>query len=138
MFSFLTPYLLYIKLGIIAILVAGAVFVTWKVRSAMAQKDQDEAVAAAVNDISAKLDLERARRESAERFADTKLNDLLKSITNLQAQQTQLRDGIAKERLINKKFYEQALPPGGYEQWKQARKLVGIPSPAAAASSPTP
>lgn len=129
----LAPYLLYIKLGIVAALIAGAATIAWKVRSATAQKDQDKAVAAATKEISGKLDVERTARAKAETQSNEKLDALLISISILQAQQSQIKEGIAKERQANKKFYAQALPPGGYEQWKQARALAG-PSPASSPS----
>ena len=126
-------WFIYVKLAFVAALVVGAVFLTWKVRSAMAKEDQDKAVAAATKEISVQLDTERAARAAAESWSNEKLDGLLKSLSILQAQQAQIKDGIAKERLANKKFYEQALPPGGFEQWKNARALAG-PSPASSPS----
>lgn len=136
----LTP-VLYIKLGIVAALIAGAALLSWRVRSATAKEDQDKAVATAVNDISTKLDSERAARMRAESYSDEKLEKLLKSLSQVQAQQAQLKDSIAKERLANKAFYQQALPPGGYESWKNARALTApltAPPALPAASAPLP
>lgn len=127
-------WFIYLKLAIVVALIAGAVFLTWNVRSAMAKKDQDKAVATAVKEISRELDVERTARAKAETTSNEKLDALLILISNVQVQQAQLKEGIAKERLANKKFYEQALPPGGFEQWKKARALAGS-SPA---SSPSP
>lgn len=136
MFSALTnsPAFIYIKLGLIAAVLAGTFWVSWQIRGVSARKEVAQAVDAAREEFQKGLDEERAKRAAAESLADERLGELLKSMTKVQEQAASIGRNIARERGANPTFYNQPLPPEGVEQWKRARSL--LISPAASSSAP--
>jgi hypothetical protein len=130
----LEPYFLYIKLGVVAALMAGGAYIAWELKAAQAQKAQDLAVSSAVSQIQSKLDEERKMRANIETVVDAKLTALFTAIANIQVVNKTITNNITKERASDPKFYEQQLPDRGYAQWKAARALAtGLP---ASASTP--
>jgi hypothetical protein len=141
-FSFLTPYLLWIKLAAVAALCGAAAYGTYLVMDArivkikaQAETEKQEAVDREVASMKARLNVEVRLRVKYEALVGDKVSALLKSMSNIQEEQQGIAAAIAREREAHKEFYEQPLPPGGYEQWKRARALV---IPVAPASAPTP
>ncbi len=126
-------WFIWIKLAAVGVIVAGACWVTWKVQGAYAKEHEERAVNAAVEQIQKDLDAERTNRKFYQALADEKLADLLKSITKLRIDQAKIGRDLAEARKESPEFYDQPLPPKGYEAWKRARELAGA-SPAA--SSP--
>lgn len=120
-----SPALIYVKLVLLAILVAGAGYAAWSIRGAYADREKEEAVNAAVASIQKDLDTERLLRGQYETLADTRLTALMKSISKLQTDFKAVSGSIAEERKNNPAFYNQPLPDKGYEQWKRARALLG-------------
>lgn len=125
-------YLVYIKLGVVALLVGGAAWVSWQLRSSSIEEEKREAVESATKQLQKDLDTERWLRGKFEALADKKLEDLLISISNIKVEHTTITNNITKEREAHKEFYSQKLPAGGYEEWMKARALVAPP----VASSP--
>ena len=75
-------YLIYIKLGLIGLLVAGAAWISWELRSSSVEAEKREAVESATKQLQKDLDNERWLRGKFEALADKKLEDLLTSISN--------------------------------------------------------
>jgi flagellar biosynthesis component FlhA len=127
------PGLMYIKVALVAALVAGAAWASWRIKAGFAEAEKQEAVAAAVQEIQNDLNVERALRSQYETLAEAKLSALLKSMSDLRAQSERLGRDIQSERQAFPEFYSQPLPETGYEKWMRARNLVASP-PASAAS----
>ena len=137
--SFVSQYALYFKIGVVVILCALAASGTYLVMDArivrlkaQAEEDKRKAVGTAMADVRARLNLEVRIREKIEELVDARLDELMKSISNIRVENKTITNNITKEREVHKEFYMQPLPPGGYEQWKRARAMV------APASSPAP
>lgn len=123
------PWFIYAKLAIAAILLAGAGYLAWHIRGVIAEQEKVEAVNAAVASIEKQLEDERKLRAKFEDLADTKLEALLKSISNIRNEFRSITTDLAKERASNPQFYEQQLPEGGLNQWKRARELLRSSNP---------
>lgn len=132
--TFANPFMLYIKLALVAAVVGVAVWGTWEVRSGMAVKEKAKAVSDAVKQIEKDLEEERRLRAHFQGMADDKLATLLQLISNIKSTHTEIVREVQVERKSNPAFYQQPLPPKGYEQWKRARALVQ--SSAASSSAP--
>lgn len=117
----------------IAALCAGA-YGSWQIKSHYAEIDKTKAVAAATTAAQKEIDKERELRQKYQQLVDVKMEELLKSISNIKVEHTTITRNITKEIQVNREFYVQKLPDGGFEQWKRARALVSPVS--AAASSP--
>lgn len=128
------PWFIYVKLALVASLVAGSAWVAWSLRDAKAVKEQAEAVSAVQEKYQKDLDNERWMRGEFQRLVDDHLAALLKSVSNIQQQSLDINKRVEQELRRNPDFYKQALPPGGYEEWKRARQLAG----SSTASSPRP
>lgn len=128
------PWFIYVKLALVASLVCGAAWASWQVRDAQAIKEQTEVVSKLKEKYQKDLDDERWMRGEFQRLIDEHLNKILISISGIREQSNEIAKRIEQERRANPEFYKQALPAGGYEEWKRARQLVG----SSAASSPRP
>lgn len=123
------PWFIYVKLALAAIVIVGAGYLAWHVRGVIAEKEKAEAVNAAVASIEEQLKNERQLRAKFENLADSKLEALLKSISNIHTEFKSITTDLAKERASNPQFYEQSLPEGGLNQWKRARELLRSSNP---------
>lgn len=126
------PWFIYVKLALGALLLAGAGYIAWNIRGAIAETEKTAAVNDAVAGIQKQLEEERKLRAKFEDLADTKLEALLKSISNIRTEFRVITNDLTTERASNPQFYEQQLPEGGLNQWKRARELLksSNPSPA--------
>lgn len=127
----LAPARGYLKIGAIALAIAGAGYAAWTVKGAFAEREKVEAVSQAVDGINKQLQEEKDLRIKYETQAETRIAELLKSISILQDSFKTVSSNVGKERTSNPKFYEQALPDGGYQQWKKAKELVQSSNPPA-------
>lgn len=96
----------------------------WGIRGDMAQEEKAIAVRAAVAEVQVQLDNERALRAQYEATSTARIEELLKSISNLHAKFTVVSRSLAKEVKSNAEFYDQPLPTGGYELWKTSKGLL--------------
>lgn len=119
---------MYLKLGLLAVLVvsaaAGSAYVAWKLRASTVPAEIQSAVDSAAKQWQDQLAQERELRVYFQGMADDRLARMLKLISNINRESGVISQGIAEERQRNREFYEQQLPPGGYEQWMRARQLV--------------
>lgn len=118
------PYLLYIKIAAVAAVLGGVAYTTWSVRGAYAVKEKEQAVTNAVSAIQHKLEDETRLRVVYEKLADDKLEQLLKSISNIRIVHKTITQTVMQERVANPTFYNQPLPDKGYEQWAAARQMA--------------
>lgn len=116
------PWLVYIKLAIIAILVALAVFLTRNYYAAMQDRMVQIAVGDAVREVNRAYSMERERRIAAEGEVKERYKELVKAIADIKVSNTIVQETIIKEVASNPQFYKQQLPKAGYEAWLKARK----------------
>lgn len=119
----LAPFALYLKLAVIAALVAGAVWVTWELRGADIEKEKQKAVTEAVLDMTQQYNQEREWRLHYQAQAD-KFGEVLTAINNIKIEHKTVTNNIIKEIERDPKFYGQALPEGGRKAWMDSRALV--------------
>jgi Tfp pilus assembly protein PilO len=124
----------YVKAALALAFLTALVTFTWSVRGLYAEKAKQAAVQQALREAQAKIDAEVKLRLHYQGLADTKLEALLKSISNIKVEHRTITNNITREREIHKEFYAQPLPESGYELWKRSRALVTPLAPAA--SSP--
>lgn len=132
--NFLAPYMIWIKLGLIGIAVAGAAYLAWDYRGALNEREKVEAVNKATEEIQKELNHERTLTSLYRNLADDKLTQLLTKIGDIKITNKTINTTILQEVDSNPQFYSQPLPVKGYEQWLKARSLVS--PPALPASSP--
>ena len=126
----MSPFWAYLKLGAAVAVIALVAFFTWQIRGLQAEHDQQEAVEKVTREAQARLNTEVRLRVHYQDLADTRLEELLKSITNIKLEHKTITNNITKEIEIHREFYDQALPEGGYEQWRKSRALAsGASSP---------
>lgn len=121
-----------VKIGIAAAALLASAWGAWYVRAAIAEKETRAEVKKAVDAIQKDLNEERRINALYKDLSDKKLEALLERVSNIRVEHTTITRNITKEREIHREFYAQPLPPGGYEEWKRARSLVG---PSAASSA---
>ena len=128
----LTSAGVYFKLWLAAAALLAAAWGSWYVRSVIAERETREAVKKEVAKIERDLKEERRINALYKEISDKKLEELLERVSNIRVEHTTITRNITKEREIHREFYAQPLPPGGFEEWKRARSLVG---PSAASSA---
>lgn len=128
--KFLEPYLVWIKLGLVLVLVAGAAYLAWDYRGALNEREKVEAVNKAVEEIQGKLNEERRISAIYKNLADLKYEVLMGKISNIKITNKTVNTTILQDVKDNPEFYSQPIPPVGYTQWQKARSLVASPSAA--------
>lgn len=136
--SFLTPYMIWIKVAAVAALVAAAAYLAWDYRGAISEREQQAAVDGAVKGIKVQLENERLWRVHYQDLAEKQLAGLSDQIGNIKIEHVTITQTVREEVKANPKFYQQPLPDKGYEQWLKARALAtGKTSPSTAPTSPS-
>lgn len=120
----IAPYLLAIKIGLLVLVLLLVAWGAWYVRGALSDRQINSAVNTAVNKVQKDLDEERKLRSHYQTLVDTRLSTLLDAIKGIKVEHITITRNITKEREIHREFYLQALPAGGYEEWKRARNLI--------------
>jgi Asp-tRNA(Asn)/Glu-tRNA(Gln) amidotransferase B subunit len=128
--KFLAPYMLYIKLAALALLVGGAAYLAWDYRGALNEREKIEAVNKATEKIQGELNEEKRISALYKNLADEKLATLLEKVSNIKITHKTVNTTILQDVKENPEFYSQPIPPVGFEQWKKARSLVVSSSPA--------
>ena len=126
--GFISKYLTWIKLAAVAALVAGAAYFAWDYRGALAEHEKNEAVTEAILDMEAQLNIERGMRQAYQNLAEGKLEALGEKLDTIKVTGSDIRAAIAIDVKEHPEFYSQPLPPRGYEQWMNARKLNAPPA----------
>lgn len=119
-----SAWFIYAKMALVVAVIAGASYLAWDVRGAYAEREQKEAVNKVTVQAQKDIDTEHELRGKYEKLTNARVDAILKSISKLQADFKAVTGSVEKERQKNPQFYEQPLPPAGYEQWKRARDLV--------------
>ena len=122
--EWMNPYMLWIKLGLIAALCLGTAWVSWKLAHADVEQEKQKAVAVAVKDMTAQYTQEKQWRQHYQSLADDRLAAILNKIADIKVEHKTITNNITKEIERDPAFYGQALPLGGREQWLKARALV--------------
>lgn len=118
------PWLIYIKLTIIAALVGIAILITRNYYEATREKAIQEATVDAVREVNRAYSMERERRLKAEAEMDGRYRDLVDAIGKINVTNTVVRETIVKETERDPRFYSQQLPKAGYQQWLKARQQI--------------
>lgn len=124
-----SPWLVYLKVAAAVATIAVAGYTAWNVRGAYAEKEKTAAVKEAVAQAEKDLQAERKLRADYETLTTERVENLLQSISKLQADFRQVSGSFAKERKSNPAFYEQPIPSKGEEQWKKAKDLLNQSAP---------
>jgi uncharacterized protein (UPF0333 family) len=119
---FFAQYKLYFILAFLAVLVIGTGTVVWKYRSAMADREIQQAVKQSVKDSQAKIDKAEGEAKMYKDLADGKYAELMDKVTNIKVVHTTVTNNIKTEVQGNPQFYNQPLPLKGWEQWLKARE----------------
>lgn len=129
------PWVLYLKIGIIAAIVVFASYVSYTYRGNQVDREIQEAVGDAVREANRAMEVERERRVSLQKAIDERYDRLIDAIQNIKINNTVIYQGTKAEVASNPKFYKQPLPDKGYEQWLQAREQLEQARRAARAAS---
>lgn len=137
-----SPFFIYAKIALLAAAIGGAAYFAWDYRSRIAESEKqravDAAVTAAVKEINQKLETERKLRAVYQLMAEDQLAKLLKSISNIRIEHKTIENNIYREVRSNPEFYNQPLPPQGYEEWKRSRALPYALPPSSQPPSSSP
>jgi hypothetical protein len=117
-----STYKLYFLLGSVLLLVGGTGYLVWSYKSAMAEREVQQAVNDTNREAQKRIDRAEAQTAIYRDLADQKYDLLVDRLTNLKIQRVEITNNIREEINVNREFYDQPLTPKGWAQWLKARK----------------
>lgn len=116
-----TPYMLYIKLAAVALMVGAAGYLAWDYRGRIAETEKLKAVAEAVEEAQKEVNKERDLRNEYQSKVDARMEELSKSVASTRAEFSAMRRDLAQDMKDNPDPYKAPVPAKGYEAWMNAR-----------------